>query len=144
MTDLTRRLDPDRQDCGQVWYGDIPAGSIARAVGAPGNTEMWHWRLLPRAADRVNAPAVQRAAFGAEWDAFLKSRTEADFAAWHHHKAWTAEKYRRFDRGERMDLRWNPSAEEQAEQRLQREVRADVSDDRCHKAVAPVEITPQP
>ena len=29
-------------------------------------------------------------------------RTEADFRAWREHQAWTAEKYRRFDQGERM------------------------------------------
>jgi hypothetical protein len=38
-----------------------------------------------------------------EYDAvFLANRIEADFQAWRDQQAWTAEKYRRFDRGERM------------------------------------------
>ncbi|MCC8968191.1 hypothetical protein H8A95_39280 [Bradyrhizobium sp. Pear76] len=114
MTELTRRPDPDRQDCWQVWYGDIRAGSIARAVGAPGNAEMWHWHCGfypgsdPGECTRGSAGSLDeaRAAFASEWDAFLKKRTEADFEAWRHHQAWTAEKYRRFDRGERMDPHW--------------------------------------
>jgi DNA helicase-2/ATP-dependent DNA helicase PcrA len=31
-----------------------------------------------------------------------RKRTEADFQKWRDQQAWTAEKYRRFDRGERM------------------------------------------
>ncbi len=41
--------------------------------------------------------------------AFLPNRTEADFQAWRDQQAWTAEKYRRFDRGERMPPDWKPS-----------------------------------
>jgi len=33
---------------------------------------------------------------------------EADFQAWRDQQAWTAEKYRRFDRGERMPPDWRP------------------------------------
>jgi hypothetical protein len=33
---------------------------------------------------------------------FLAKRIEADFQTWRDHRDWTAEKYRRFDRGERM------------------------------------------
>jgi hypothetical protein len=33
---------------------------------------------------------------------FLSKRTEADFQKWRDQQAWTAEKYRRFDRHERM------------------------------------------
>jgi hypothetical protein len=33
---------------------------------------------------------------------FLSNRTEADFQAWRDGRDWTAEKYRRSDRGERM------------------------------------------
>jgi hypothetical protein len=35
-------------------------------------------------------------------------RTEADFQARRDQEAWTAEKYRRFDRGERMPHDWQP------------------------------------
>jgi len=38
------------------------------------------------------------------WRVFLSKRTEADFQEWRDREAWTAEKYRRFDRGERMPL----------------------------------------
>jgi Ni/Co efflux regulator RcnB len=37
---------------------------------------------------------------------FLSKRTEADFQAWRDNRDWTAEKYRRFDRGERMPHDW--------------------------------------
>jgi hypothetical protein len=39
---------------------------------------------------------------------FSSKRTEADFQAWRDQEAWTAEKYRRFDRGERMPSGWKP------------------------------------
>ena len=41
-------------------------------------------------------------AFEAAWRDFLPKRSEADFQAWRDQEAWTAEKYRRFDRHERM------------------------------------------
>jgi hypothetical protein len=47
--------------------------------------------------------------FEAAWRVFLSSRTEADFQEWRRHRDWTAEKYRRFDRGERMPYDWRPS-----------------------------------
>jgi hypothetical protein len=43
-----------------------------------------------------------RVAFEAAWRDFLPKRSEADFQAWRDQEAWTAEKYRRFDRHERM------------------------------------------
>jgi hypothetical protein len=39
------------------------------------------------------------------------NRTEADFQAWRDERDWTAEKYRRFDRGERMPPDWRASAD---------------------------------
>jgi Ni/Co efflux regulator RcnB len=50
-----------------------------------------------------------RARFEAAWVVFLSNRTEADFDAWRDQEAWTREKYRRFDRGERMPQNWRPS-----------------------------------
>jgi hypothetical protein len=35
-------------------------------------------------------------------------RVEANFQAWRDQRDWTAEKYRRFDRGERMPPDWKP------------------------------------
>jgi hypothetical protein len=43
-----------------------------------------------------------RADFGLAWEVFLSGRTDADFQAWRDQRDWTAAKYRRFDRGERM------------------------------------------
>jgi hypothetical protein len=40
--------------------------------------------------------------FEAAWRVFLSRRTEADFQEWRDQRDWTAEKYRRFDRGELM------------------------------------------
>jgi hypothetical protein len=40
---------------------------------------------------------------------FLAKRTEADFQEWRDQRDWTAEKYRRFDRGERMPADWRPA-----------------------------------
>ena len=47
-----------------------------------------------------------RAAFDAAWRVFMSKRTETDFQEWREQQAWTAEKYRRFDRGERMPPDW--------------------------------------
>jgi hypothetical protein len=46
------------------------------------------------------------AAVESAWRVFLSKRTEADFQVWRNHQAWTAGKYRRFDRGERMPHDW--------------------------------------
>jgi len=49
-----------------------------------------------------------RADFERAWRVFLSNRTEADFQAWRDQRDWTAEKYRRFNRGERMPPDWKP------------------------------------
>lgn len=38
---LTRRRDPHRSDCWPIYFSDIHAGTIARAVGVPGAAERW-------------------------------------------------------------------------------------------------------
>jgi hypothetical protein len=48
--------------------------------------------------------------FEAAWRVLLSKRTEADFHAWRHQRDWTAEKYRRFDRGEWMPHDWHSGA----------------------------------
>jgi hypothetical protein len=40
------------------------------------------------------------------WGVFVAKRTEVDFKARRDQRDWTAEKYRRFDRGERMRPDW--------------------------------------
>jgi hypothetical protein len=49
-----------------------------------------------------------REAFQRAWPVFLAKRTPTDFEAWRQHQAWTEEKYRRFDRGEKMPPDWKP------------------------------------
>jgi len=48
--------------------------------------------------------------FEAAWGVFLSKRTDADFQEWRDQRDWTAEKYRRFGRGERMPPDWNPES----------------------------------
>ena len=115
MPELTRRRSVDhRQECWQIFFGDIQAGTITERVGNPHDTERWEWRcgFYPgsnpgehqsgTAASFVEA----RADFESAWKIFLSKRTEADFQEWRDQRDWTAEKYRRFDRGERMPPDW--------------------------------------
>jgi len=51
-----------------------------------------------------------RTEFENAWRIFFARRTEADFRMWRDQQAWTAEKYRRFDRGERMPHEWRSTA----------------------------------
>jgi hypothetical protein len=91
---LTRRRDHDRsEESWLIYYGDVHVGTIAQCVGNPGtapNAPKWQWRCGFYSGSRP----------------FVAKRTEADFQAWREHQAWTAEKYRRFDRGERMPPDW--------------------------------------
>jgi hypothetical protein len=50
----------------------------------------------------VSVAVLTRVDFEAAWRVFLSKRTEADFQEWRDDRDWTAEKYRCFDRGERM------------------------------------------
>ncbi len=85
-------------------------GKIAHSVGNPHAAPLWQWRcgFYPGSepGDWTSGTAATfdqaRAAFESAWRVFLSKRTEADFQAWRHQRDWTAEKYRRFDRGERM------------------------------------------
>jgi len=43
MPTLTRRRYPERPDCWHVYYGDVRAGTIARRVGNPFDTDPWEW-----------------------------------------------------------------------------------------------------
>ncbi|WP_154073446.1 hypothetical protein [Bradyrhizobium erythrophlei] len=84
--------------------------------GNPRDTDLWEWCCgfypgsHPGECSGGTAATFDqaRADFEAAWRLFLANRTEADFQAWRDHKAWTAEKYRRFDRGERMPHDWRP------------------------------------
>jgi hypothetical protein len=77
-------------------------------------TPKWQWRcgFYPgaKSGQCTNGTAATfqaaREAFEVTWRAFLANRTEADFKTWREQQAWTAEKYRRFDQGERMPADW--------------------------------------
>ena len=117
MPALTRRRSTDaREECWHIYYGDVRVGTIARRVGNPFGTDPWEWTCgfypgsHPRecTSDTSETFDQARADFEAAWIVFSSKRTPADFQAWHDQQAWTAEKYRRFDRGERMPPDWKP------------------------------------
>ena len=66
-------------------------------------------RSEQRYGDAANFEAA-RAAFEAAWREYLPRRSEANFEEWRDPEAWTAEKYRRFDRHERMPSNWSSGA----------------------------------
>ena len=88
------------------------------SAGNPHDTEPWEWQCgfypgsRPGECTSGTAETLTeaRANFEAAWKVFLANRTEADFQAWRDQEAWTAEKYRRFDRGERMPHDWRPGS----------------------------------
>jgi hypothetical protein len=119
MAKLTRRRSPGvREDCWQIYFGDVHVGTIAMRSGIPHDEDRWGWScgFYPGSnpGECTNGSAATfdeaRADFEAAWGLFLANRTEADFHEWRDHEAWTAEKYRRFDRGERIPPDWRPSA----------------------------------
>ena len=113
MPDLTRRRDPDRVDCWFVYYGDVRVGTIASCIGVNAAPQ-WQWQcgFYPGRGEQYGGSTgtfdEARAAFADNWQRYLPRCTEVDFQAWRDHQAWTNEKYRRFDRGERMPPDWQP------------------------------------
>src|SRR3984893_13561835 len=117
MPELTRRRSPDaREECWHVYYGDIHAGTIAIRTGVLHDEDPWGWScgFYPGShpGECTNGTAATfdqaRADFESAWLGFLPRRTEADFQIWRDQRDWTAEKYRRFDRRERMPPDWKP------------------------------------
>ena len=112
FTKLTQRRDRDRPDCWHVYWQDIRAGTIAKAVGSPNAGETWTWAAgffpgsRPREIRHGEATSFEeaRAAFLPAWIAFAKSRRPEDFEEYREQARFTAEKYARFDRGECMPL----------------------------------------
>ena len=111
MTELTRRRDPSRpEETWLIFYGDVHAGTIGRAVGNRGAAERWNWfcGFYPGSSpgeqrygseDRFDEA---REAFERAWAFFLARRTEADFRAWRDQRDWTARKYAMWERGEKL------------------------------------------
>ena len=114
MPRLTRRRDPEaRGEVWPIWYDGVMVGTIAATECLRGTTH-WAWTcgfdtgsLDPgRRSGSASTYAAARTAFEAAWTAYLPTRTPADFDNWRHHAAWTAEKYARFDRGDRSAPPW--------------------------------------
>src|ERR1700704_2735725 len=90
--------------------GDVQVGTVKTRTGNPWATPSWELRCgfypgsRPGECSSGTAATFEkaRAGFGRAWEVLLSERTDADFQAWREHRDWTAEKYRRFDRGERM------------------------------------------
>jgi hypothetical protein len=113
FTKLSRRADPDRAGCWQVYCGDIHAGTIARSTGRPNAQEEWTWTAgfypgsRPGEIKGGTATTFEeaRAKFERAWLAFASSRKPVDFEVWRDQRDWTARKYATFDRGERVPIR---------------------------------------
>ena len=74
MPKLTRRRDPDREECWRVYYGDVHAGTISECVGNTGAAPKWNGAAASiRAASRATADTFDeaRAALEAPWRVFL-------------------------------------------------------------------------
>jgi hypothetical protein len=115
VSELTRRRSLDAPDeCWHVYCGDVRVGTIGLRTGIPHHEQPWGWACglcpgcHPKECTDGTAEAFDqaRADFKAAWRVFLSKRTEADFQTWRDQRDWTAEKYRRFDRGERMPPDW--------------------------------------
>jgi hypothetical protein len=110
MPKLTRRRYPERQDCWNIYFGDVHVGTIAKCVGNPGAAERWQWMcgFYPgsKPGEQTNGTAdtfdQARADFEVAWQKFSAKRTEADYQAWRDQHYWTARKYAMWDRGERF------------------------------------------
>src|SRR6267378_1448855 len=94
MPTLTRRRYPERPDCWHVYYGDVHAGTIARRVGNPHDTDPWEWScgFYPGSHPGEHQSATfeeARADFEHALQVFLSNRTEADFQAWRDQRDWT-------------------------------------------------------
>jgi hypothetical protein len=91
MPELTRRRSTDaREECWHIYYGDVHAGTIARRVGNPFDTDPWEWSCgffsgsHPRECTHGTSATFDqaRADFERAWAVFLPKRTEADFQMW--------------------------------------------------------------
>ncbi len=114
MPALTRKRVNDRPERWHVHYAGVRVGLILERSGVANTSEPWEWHcgFYPgsnpgeQSYGTASSFEAARVAFDAGWREYLPKRTEADFQAWRDQEAWTAEKYRRFDRHERMPPDW--------------------------------------
>lgn len=112
--ELTRRRDPQaRGEAWQIWYDDVRVGSIVQAAGLGASTH-WAWScgfhpgsdLRDHRGGSAATFRAARAAFVAAWAEYLPKCMPEGFDEWRHQAAWTAEKYARWERGERSAPPW--------------------------------------
>ena len=110
MPELTRRRSADhREECWQIYFGDVHAGTITERVGNPHDTDPWEWScgFYPGShpgehqSDTTATFEEARADFEHAWQVFLSNRTEADFQAWRDQRDWTERRYA--DAGKRLE-----------------------------------------
>jgi len=85
MPTLTRRRYPERPDCWHIYYGDVQAGTVARRVGNPFDTDPWEWNcgFYPgshpgECGTGTSATFDQaRADFEQAWEVFLRPISES-------------------------------------------------------------------
>lgn len=103
MPALTRRRDPDRPNCWQIYYGDVRVGTIGERSGVPKHQNQWGWDcgFFPGGPKSKGGDGPDfetcRQAFRRAWDAMLPALTEANFEEWRDHRDVTAWKYRMHD-----------------------------------------------
>ena len=116
---LTRQRVNDRPESWHIYYAGVRVGAIAERSGIPASSDRWwQWScgFYPGSHPRDHRHGTSasfetaRVAFEIAWRDYLPSRTPSDFQAWRDQEAWTTEKYRRFDRGERMPHDWRARA----------------------------------
>lgn len=112
---LTRRRDRKaRLERWRIWFDGVQVGAIGRRSGVPNHVPQWEWScgFYPGSEPGEHRDGVAetyeaaREAFQRAWAEYLPRRSPADFDAWRHHTAWTAEKYARWARGERTAPPW--------------------------------------
>jgi hypothetical protein len=107
---LLQRILHREQETWLVYYGDVHAGTIGRAVGNPGAAPLWTWHcgFYPGSDPGEQKYGSEesfdeaRSAFERAWALFLARRTAADFQVWRDERDWTARKYAMWERGEKL------------------------------------------
>jgi len=121
MPTLTRKRVHERPVTWHIHFAGVRVGMIADRSGVGSAVEKWEWHVgfYPGGTAKHQYGAAgsfeaARAAFEMAWNIYFPTCTESDFQAWRDQRDWTEEKYRRFDRGERMPPDWKPQPGEPA------------------------------
>lgn len=99
---MAEEMQPDRW---KQRHGEADSAGEEEPDGAADPADLARARNWPApmlTPTMVSVAVLTRVDFEAAWRVFLSKRTEADFQEWRDDRDWTAEKYRCFDRGERM------------------------------------------